>query len=147
MTKIPAMHGILGIDVDADGVQKESILDGYIIKCRAGMPVRGIQTLVDAGSDHVIVEAQGTHRGARGEDLQPVRMGTARIVAGGLQIVEWLTWIPGMRPHGAQPRVVHRRPGLVVATRVRVERILAVVMNQQPVVDVVFPAHEDAVAV
>jgi len=74
-------------------------------------------------------------------------MGTARIMASGLKIVERLAWIAGIRSHGPQPRVVHRRPGLVVTSRVRVELILAVVMDKQPVVYVVFAPHENTVAV
>jgi hypothetical protein len=147
MAKVPAMHGIVRGYVVARDVQKERVLNGYIIECGAGSSVRGIQALVNAGSDHVIVEAQVAHRGARREDLHPIRMGTARIMASGLKIVERLAWIAGIRSHGPQPRVVHRRPGLVVASRVRVELILAVVMDKQPVVYVVFATHENTVAV
>jgi hypothetical protein len=72
----------------AGRIQEKRVFDRDIIKCCVSDRIGGIETLVETRSEHVIVEGQPGHRGARREDLHPVRMGTAWVVAKGLEIVE-----------------------------------------------------------
>jgi hypothetical protein len=100
------MYTRIAEDVGTGGAQEERVLDRYVVECGASAPVRRIQTRVGTRPEHIEVEGQPAHRGARREDLHSVRMGAARVVARGLQVIERLVRVSWMRPDRTQPRII-----------------------------------------